>query len=215
MSSEFAWDQSRFDAALSQYIQASSRDVPVILNTKAYYIARRALWNTTKSTKTQVKGFKNLPTTRRQRAPVSGGLMIGALVSKRGGIGKGLYGKKMAEKIATILAARGKSTAFLKSGWLTAIRGLDPKAEEKGAAAPMDPDARASGQGKGDFSAASDGSHVARIVNSAIAKHDNKNALERVGGQALQIAFDSEAASMEEYVLKKMAKRAAEAQAHL
>lgn len=209
------WDQSRFDFILNEYLEVTSRDVTTALNTKAYYIARRALWNTHKASSKEVRDLKKKTTDHRQRSPSTGGLLIGAMVSKRLGKGQGLYGSQMKSQIGAILAARLKSVAFLKSGWLPAIQGLEALAEAPGRGGPLDRSAKQHGHPHGYFQAATAGRMVATIVNSAIAKHDKKDALGKYGTRALQAAFDQEADSMVQYISDKLEGRTKTANAHL
>lgn len=213
MSAE--WDQSRFDRALDSYVNATRKDMVTVLNSKGYFIARKALWFTDAADQKNVRQLKDLATTRRLREPKDKGLVVGAIVSRRYGKGEGLYGSRMKAEVNTILAARVRSRSFLKSGWLTAIRGLDPKAEDKGLAAPAVGGVKQIGQAKGSYSAASEPQLLTTITNSAQSKRDREGALKKFGMPALMKAFDSEAASMEEYVIKKNAKSAAAAQAKL
>lgn len=186
-----------------------------VLNSKGYFIARKALWFTDAADQKNVRQLKDLATTRRLREPKDKGLVVGAIVSRRHGKGEGLYGSRMKSEIRSIMAARIRSRSFLKSGWLTAIRGLDPKAEDKGLAAPAVGGVKQIGQAKGSYSAASEPQLLTTITNSAQSKRDREGALQKFGMPALMKAFDSEAASMEEYVIKKNSKSSAAAQAKL
>jgi len=209
------WDQSRFNAALDSYVKATRKDVVTVLNSKGYFIARKALWFTDAADQKNVRQLKDLATSRRIREPKDKGLVAGAMMSKRYGKGDGLYGSRMKSAINSMLASRVRARSFLKSGWLTAIRGLDPKAEDKNLAAPAVGGVKQFGQAKGAFSSASDVELKASITNSAQAKSDTVGALQKFGMPALMKAFDNEASSMEEYVIKKNAKSAAAAQAAL
>lgn len=46
---EWEWDQRLFDKTLEEYMKVSSKTFQQILNTKAYYVARKALWFTRKA----------------------------------------------------------------------------------------------------------------------------------------------------------------------
>lgn len=47
--SETRWDQSVFDRTLADYMKISTRTLAEIVNNKAYYVARKALWFTRKA----------------------------------------------------------------------------------------------------------------------------------------------------------------------
>lgn len=204
------WDQSKFDATLRQYIAVSGKEVVDVLNSKAYFVARKALWFTKKAAP------KNI-TALRTAATESGGLLVGAMINRRLGAKSlpGLYGKDMRQAINLLIASRRRSIAFLKSGWIPAIRGLDPKAKDKHMAAPRVGGVKQIGVPKGRFKAASESSMTARIVNSAQARSDTKSALEKIGGPALNRAFDDEAASMMAYMNRKLERHAQAANAKL
>jgi len=205
------WDQSRFNRALDEYVVATKKDVVTVLNSKGYFIARKALWFTNAALPESVKELKTMATTRRVREPKDRGLVVGAIVSRRYGKGNGLHGSPMKAEIGSILAARVRSRSFLKSGWLTAIRGLDPKTEDKELAAPAVGGVKQQGQSKGSYSAADESALLTSITNSAQAKRDRQSGLSKFGMPALMKAFDSEASSMEEYLIRKNAKSAAAA----
>lgn len=113
----------------------------------------------------------------------------------------------MAKAVRSFLAMRDRSAAFIKSGWLEAIRKLAPLADKKNAPA-IDTSAKQRGRSKGDCRPAQDGMKaVAEIVNLALgAKHDRSYGTNqmKVATEGLQIAFDDEAASMDDYIREKM-----------
>ncbi len=212
------WEQGPFDAALKDYIAVSRRTVPEVINRKAYFIARKSLWFTVKADAGEIKSrFNRSITVERSVESGRGGELstgpFGAiLINKRLGKGKGLYGSAMREKFKQVLAARLRSVAFLKAGWLPAIRILDSIVNDKEGAAPFPPEAnRMSWSPKqiGDAVAAKPGDlPFATIVNAAIASHDSKGALQIYGSRALDTAFYDETQSMIEETRKRMQKDA-------
>lgn len=100
---------------------------------------------------------------------------------------------------------------FLKSGWIPAIQGLDPKAQDKQLAAPKVGGVRQYGLPKGNVSPATESVMTAVIQNLAQARSDRIQALATIGGRGLNRAFLDEAASMAQYVEKKLKKHADEA----
>ncbi len=202
--SDANWNQEAFNVVLERYVDVTRKDMVTVLNTKGYFIARKALWFTRKTEKPELDKLR----TARTR---SGGLLVGAMISKRLGKGAGLYGWEMAQAVDKLLESRQRATAFMKSGWLTAIRGLDPKAENKSEASPIDRGAKQIGQPKGSFSPALETRLVVELVNTAQAKSDRRDALNTIGLAGLNFAFDDETASMTAYIDRKLKQRAEEA----
>lgn len=196
MKAGFTMDNREFDQTLRKYVQTSPRDIATIVNTKAFYIARRATVETPAVTPQEIREF----------AARDGGKIMGMLINKRRGLKgeKGLYGDAMAKMIATVKAARLRSRAFLKSGWLWAVKALEPYAEKRGAPR-VDRKARAIGKAKGSAKPAANGWHVeAEIVNKVTAAWDDKDGAAKIAEPALQRAFDFETRSMLDYMERKM-----------
>lgn len=182
-----------FNRVLQQYMEVSKRDRATILNTKGFFIARRATVETQKANRQEIK--ETLKT----------GRILGMMINKRRGEKglPGLYGDAMKDEVQTVLAARLRSIAFLKSGWLEAIKTLEPFAERRGVPR-QDRSGKRYGRPKGEARPAKTGTRSsARIVNAASAKRDFKRALEVFGGPALQKAFDHEVRSMRDYMARK------------
>lgn len=217
------WDQSVFDRTLEEYAEYSKRTHVEIVNTKAYYVARKAIWFTPKADvyrmKQQLGGIvtvnrlnrKGKSVKRRETqlvkstridAPLAA-LILNARRAKDGM--PGLYGRAMDRAIRNLLSARYRSDAFLKSGWLESVQKLAPLVKDKGGAAPRDPAARQVGRSKGDATPAVNGNNpTAEIVNLASARRDTKAALIQYGEPGLQQALADEEASMREYIERKM-----------
>src|SRR5438105_9755152 len=107
------WDQSAFDAALKDYIAVSRRTVPEVINRKAYFIARKALWFTVKSDPGEIRSRLNRSitverTTASGRTELStgpfGAILINSRLGKKGE--PGLSGPAMPEALVRIIAAR-------------------------------------------------------------------------------------------------------------
>jgi len=215
----FRVNTREFDATLKKYRAWSKRDPKKICDTKAFFIARRAVIETPKADKAAMKGDlgriikrkkqaveMSLRTVKRfSRWGMEQHVPLAALIiNKRRGKGRGLYGAEMTEAIRALLAARLRSIAFLKSGWLPAIKTLLGLADTRGAPR-LEKAAIQVGQPKGYAVPASEGwTAKATIVNSAIARRDDKTALYKYGEPALQRAFDAEKKSMLDYMEKKM-----------
>lgn len=195
-----------FNSALSRYELLTKRDAAVIVNTKAFYIARAALAYTPKADSSAIRRFFGR----------GNGEVVGKIINKRRGERgeKGLYGKSMQDAALMMRAARLRSVAFLKSGWLPAIKTLAKLAEKPSRAVRLDRSAKEIGRPKGSAIPASGTTSAiyahAIITNLADARHDDKHALETIGGPALQRAVDHEEASMREYIERKLVESAHE-----
>ena len=199
----FKLDDREFTKTLEEYRRYSRRDIPEIVNTKAFFIARRAVIETPKADSSKVRAFFSRATQRIV------GMIINARRGKRGQ--KGLYGDEMAEAQAMMKAARLRSVAFLKSGWLPAIKTLEKLTKyRRGVARSEAGDAvgrvKQVGQPKGRATPAREGTFYSRaiITNLADARHDSRAALLKFGGPALQRAIDKETESMREYIERKL-----------
>jgi hypothetical protein len=218
------WDQEQFDAALSECVAKSSRTATEVVNSHAYYIARKACWFTHKADKTEIQTslgkfitskrhmtsrVANLAPARDYDAPLAA-LIVNARRGEKGL--PGLYGAEMTRAIAAMLGARLRSIAFLKSGWLPAIRILEGYATDKSKGAPTDRDAVVRGQEKGSAIPAIDGHEVvAKIINSALAQGDEGGkALAKWGEAGLELAFYDETESMKQHLADKLAQVTAE-----
>jgi hypothetical protein len=222
------WDQRRFDRTFLRYLQFTSRTFVQAVNTKAYYIARKALWFTHKADRGKVESVLGKYVTT-QRTTKKGRVMnrrrleltkarshdaplAAVIINKRRGAkaagGKGgLYGKAMALAIREMMAARIKSIAYIKSGWLPAIRALAKLADKKGQPAIDSAAKQIGGTPKGSAVPAvlSSSTSAASIINETWTKHDpNGAAMMKYGASGLQRAFNDEAASMTQYLKDKM-----------
>ncbi len=193
----FRVNTREFTATLRRYREFSRRDPETICNTKAFYIARRATVLTPKASGARIRKF-----VRAER-----GAILGKIINRRRGASelKGLWGKAMAEAVALVLAARLRSAAFLKSGWLPAIRRLEPYAERTGGRPPrMERATHQYGAPKGEAKPARPGWMARAIIaNMAQARWDKGGALKLLT-KSLQAAFDFEARSMKEYIERKL-----------
>lgn len=224
-------DTRQFDRVLGQYLRVSERAPAEIINRKAFFIARRAVVETPKANRaqfikkltaqqtvaekllgqkvrlTKTKGvLRGKMLTQKVKGAPLAALIINARRARQGL--PGLSGAKMEEAINQLLAVRSKSVAFLKSGWLPAIRILEPHVGNKtGQGAPrMDyRTAHQIGIAKGSAVPARPGWNVrATIENAASARRDKKEALIKYGQPALQRAFDFEAHSTSEEVGRRL-----------
>lgn len=237
---EPGWDQTVFDAALERYLSITKRSIPNALNKKAYFVARKAIWYTTKvmpgvvarelQTKISIRdneesaqsgsvynfaGRRRSTSTRVVDVPMAA-VIINSRLGRQGL--PGLQGRSMLQAVRVLAAVRNRSVAFLKSGWITARDTL--KMAFTGAVGKGLPAEESSSVGgpktigfpKGSATPAHEGGNPFVVIeNRAIAKHDKKDALQKYGSAALQKAFDDEANSMIEYLEEEMRKDTAAA----
>lgn len=235
MAASAEWVMERFNRALAEYERVSPKALPEILNTKALWIARQALWLTKKADRSVIREqlgeivkvdrvTKRGTVVKRRALSLTLGTRVNAplaalIVNKRRGLisQAGLYGKEMARAIISLLGARTRSIAFLKAGWVPAIKALlryVPSAERGGRPDGGDAEVRQRGVAKGQGEPARESwTPLARIENFANAKGDHAGALVRYGEPALQAAFEQEAAGMEAHVEKKFREQTAAAEA--
>lgn len=213
----FEWEQKRFNEALAEYMTWTKKGMAEVLNQKGLYIARGALYSTPKAKKSQITAFTRKKFRRDYRK--GWGLMMGAMINKRAAKKgqKGYTGAAMATAMKQVYNARVRSIAFIKAGWIDAIKTLSPVSGTQVGAPPVDINlgAGAAARRLGSAIAANPESLRVMIENSANAKHDKKDALIRYGNAALERAFRNETASTELYIERKMAELSAKAQPKL
>ena len=191
-------DHREFDRTLREYRRISKRTPDVIVNTKGFYIARGAVRHSVRASTAAIRAFI------RQDSGRIAGMIINKARGKRGQ--KGLYGDRMTEAIALMLAARLKGRGFLGSGWLPAVKALQPFAERKGGVPRVPTQKGTKGYGK----PARGGGWVAKaiICNLTGSRWDTRGEGLRKANRALQRAFDAEVRSMREYIEQHLAKDA-------
>lgn len=227
-------DTREFDAAMKRYMLTSKESIGEVVKRKAFFIARRAVVETPKAdSKLKRELLKQVVVAekllgQRVRISKSGKITKGRMITqkikgaplaaliinaRRGRTGeKGLYGGAMKEAVNQLVAARMKSIAFLKSGWIPAIKFLEKLVKKKAGAPRMDSRAAQVGRAKGSGKVEGAGFHVkATIENAASAKRDKKQALDKFGIPALQRAFDFETLSTWKKAIEREFKEAASA----
>jgi predicted component of type VI protein secretion system len=221
-------DTREFEATRKEYMRYTKRDLATILNTKAFFIARRAVIETPRVSLNRLGyefGAANIPrfSQKKQRfvrtrkyefnAKAFGSevprlaVIINARRAKAGK--KGLEGAEMAKALQKVFNARRKSTGFMASGWLGAVAALDVITSDRRGVAPRDSSVKRVGRMKGGATAAkaSGWTQTATIWNTASTTRDRKAALNTYGIPALQRAIDFEVASMKEYMERKLRER--------
>jgi hypothetical protein len=232
-------DTSRIRALLPEYLNWSSRSFTEAVNEKAFFISRRAVWETHKASaqdiksvfgqatmltmrKRKVKGrlgyrqSKNLSSFRGEARDYKAPLLA-VIINARRGEGRGLYGPAMTQEMNKVFNARMASIGFIRSGFVPAIKKLEPFSKYKRSAPPEDPSTRVIGKPKGGAEPAikseiSTGKFPDKIeakiwtsigdegprgasIRKAINEHARKG---------LEAAVEFERQSMEKYILDKM-----------
>lgn len=214
---QFRVQTREFDSALKAYMTVSTRSLSDVVNKKAFFVTRRAARETPVTSKQAIVSSLGRITRRRGQFKtklVSAGAVyshlqgsqaaapLAALIinARKGRTGEpGVEGPRMAAAIAALIGARNRSRAFLKSGWLPAIRRLDAVVHDRRG----DPGSDFGLTGRvsstilqGGAKPATAGFQVkCTIENAASGKHETQHALYRYGGPALQRAFTFETAS--------------------
>jgi hypothetical protein len=197
-------DTREFQRTLSEYRKLSKRSEPEIVNTKGFFIARRAVVETFKADKGSIrKAFD------RKTAKIVG-MLINARRGKRGE--KGLYGDKMAEAVAMVKAARLRAISFVKSGWLPAIKTLGALTKYRRGVARNEEGSgigrvKQIGKPKGSAKPAVISFGIVRVIITNMALRSRKtttNSGEEIATKGLQRAIDYETNSMKSYIEMKM-----------
>jgi hypothetical protein len=223
-------DQSGFNAAFSKYIEVTHRTFSEAANKKAFYVARKCTWEgftdkadiedirrtlggtvsvsrvAKKSGRTYRKRSLQLASATKRKTDIPLASLI--ILKRRFKRGDGWADPRSSEvqnEVKKMIAARNKSVAYIKSGWVPAIRELAKYAKATGT--PADSSAQQVGKPKGHAEPAinvSGDQHICKIINEAFATRDKKNAFYRVGSAGLMKALDDERKDMEREIAKAM-----------
>jgi hypothetical protein len=226
-----------FIPALRQYALLSKRTPAEVVNKKGFYIMRRAIWHTHKSDyqtmanqlgqlltlkSRKFRGKKGVarPTARGQgqfnSASTAPAPLLALIINaRRGRKGlKGLFGPAMKKAFQRVFGARGRSIAFIKSGWIQARELF--KAAGGGGGKGLPPSEGTSiggpkqlGRPKGGATVARPGWRAKAIFwNSATTKRDHKQSLYKYGIPALKRAIDEETQDTMEEVARRLRQNA-------
>lgn len=215
----FRINSKEFDEALRLYMEYTRRALADVLNKKALFIARGALRLTPStaagvitSSLGQIIRHKNRTDMKTVRAGAvysnlggreSEAPLAALIINARRGRNSmpGLWGPEMTAAIAQLISARNRSRAFLKSGWIPAIRALSPLVSQSYGTEGASGRAVQVSRAKGSATPARPGLACKAIIeNSASGDHETHEALVKYGAPALQQAFNNEAASMTRWV---------------
>ena len=225
---KFTVDDREFQRTLRAYARQSRRDAADIVNRKALFVSLRAIKETPKADKLAIgkelsalifdfkqtaKGYiRKLKTaTRFGRFGQTHEVPIVALLinAQRGRQGKkGLYGDAMKQAVQKFISARQRTVAFLRSGWLPAVKVLSPLVRNKSGAPKVDSETMHRRPGAGGAIAASEGWRVKATIHNAIAAggkdaQHHAQGVERYGVPALQRALKLEEQDMRQFMEDK------------
>lgn len=223
---------NQFRDALRRYVRVSKSAIPDIVNRKAFFIARRAVietptaskmlmdeelgrvfrrkgklsvrWEAAGAGKWGLRHFKSGDA--RLEAPLAA-LIINARRGRKSL--PGLFGEAMKQAMAILIAARRKSRAYLKSGWIPAIKRLEQAVKSRRGAPRMESSPRQVGQPKGSAIPATNGFRVRAVIENAVAAAGGRaehhaEAVKRFGEPALQRAFDRETKSTLDEISRRL-----------
>jgi hypothetical protein len=199
-------DTTEFNQALKMYLKVSKRDLSYICNKRAINIAFIAMRKTPSARAQRIERDLrkkiSIEGRKPKHQPPRAALLI-ASGSRKSGREKpkpGLYGAFMRSEIAKLIDKRKRSKAYVKSGWLKAIRDLRAAAKEKRRLRPAGTRDFANPAGEGR--AARPGINpTAEIINHA-------QAARKISGAALRHAFSVDAADMRNFAARQLRKRA-------
>lgn len=186
---------------LEQYQRLTGKDGPDIVNSKGLDFSFRALKETPKASREQIQQLEAKPwwprfiRKRMREKGLTGG-------KRKTNVKFGATGSFAAEYSKKIIGSRLRAVAFVKSGWLPAIKHLYSIVRDKSFARGSIGGARIVGQPKGDVRPARSGNNPTAIMTNSAAGVD------RVGVEAAQRAMDQVAADTAEYIARKLEGRA-------
>jgi hypothetical protein len=209
-------DTSYFLQKWTEYRKVMSRTLPQAVNDKLFMVARASLWFTHKADKKDIEktlGKVSVSTTKHGKKRYAHRLvkaaqhdapLIALIINKRRGKGEGLRGEAMRAEVQRVLSARMRSRAYIKSGWLPAIKELAAVTSVP-TKFPFPDDAVQIGKVKGRAETAKEGDIIKGFIeNEAYATRDNKGAFERFGSKGLQAGIDNEGKEMDVYIKRKI-----------
>lgn len=196
-------DTTKFNQVMREYARWNKRDWADIVNAKALDVAFRALKETPKASVSEIRQLESKEWWPKYVAKrIAKGVSFRKGKAKLNFQGEGFTRQDARQVSKAIIAARSRSVAFVKSGWLWGIRDLWRIVKDKVFARGGTGGVRAIGQPKGSARPAVAGDNpAALIINSAIG-------VEKVGVAPLQRAVDGAAVDMASYIARKMEERA-------
>ena len=191
MAAKMKIDTAEFDRTMRKYLSLSKKGIAEVVNKKAYFIAVGALKATPIANKNAIGRW------------VRDWNKSAATIIKTYGL-KRPFDKK--DAIKKYSKYRKRTVAYLRAGWIMAIRMLGRAAKMprrvKGAVMKGRP------KGSARFANSKSWSPTATIINSTGFSSKQAKALKQYGAPALAAAFHAEMASMKKYIEDKLKKTA-------
>lgn len=215
-------DAGYFISKWRGYVKVMSRTLPQAINDKLFMISRASLWFTHKADRADIQktlgrvSVSNVKATGKKRyahrlvkAKMHDAPLIALMLQKRmmkkeghGYSGPNRFSNMKAD-IQKVLAARNRSVAYIKSGWVPAIKKL-AEVTSIPTKYPFPDDATESGKAKGSAQLAQVGDVMRGVIeNEAFSTRDKTGAFEKYGERGLQAGFDNEGKEIESYIAKK------------
>lgn len=239
MANAQAWDQSVFDSTLREYLAAHESKVwPKLINKKMFFISLGAFKNIPPVIPFRIQLEMDREILAKRKDGTTGMVKIGdAMAAKRaskhfegsrrfqraaskdlakemGGRGQGgdyqaAWLANLKEERRSMVGGRKASVGFLRAGFVSIVYALGPIVGQARPGRGADTKMRGSVKGSVVHLATAHNLSIT-IENRAHSKTEKLGGFERIGGAALQRAFDKEAASMEKYLSDEMEPHAKE-----
>lgn len=218
----FRIDTREFDRTMRQYMEHSKRDWAQIFNTSGFFVARRATVDTKQADPREIRSLREravIGTGRRFRKGKATKVTVRddlsttraarILQAERRATGQPSISRvDLPQAVKRFIAARLRSIAYIRSGWIPAIKRLEPFADVRGRPR-MDSRAKQYGRPKGGAKPARNlWRTTCQIFNSAWTRKSGDEGLRKVGQAGLQAAFNHELRSKREYIARKLLDRA-------
>lgn len=218
-------DHREFDRVFAEYLKLSKKDLRDIVNKKAYFIARNAVMLTPIVDKDKITRELMASSNLYPKAPLAAiiankqynRIRVSKKTGKRLTDKAALYGDKMKQAITKLINKRKRSVNYLRSGWIAAIKAIEPFQKTK--SGPYYKRGNTFGKPMGGAKGALDGglwTCVASIWNSVINMQHKDNIAHKGSTQkiqqiltiGMQKAINKETASMRGEVEKRLQARA-------
>lgn len=215
MSAELKIAVQEFNRAAQACIERSERTYDRFINSRALHIAKKAIQDTEKADANRIayELAGNVQTrlrvsrkTGQRKASRKYDVMEDSLAARivnarlaKDGSARLVWGKELAKRARKLIAARLRAVAFIRSGWIYAIRTL---AATVGGGAGAIGAARMSGQPKGyarPARRAINSNVTAEIGNTALLSEDARS---KVAAKGLARAMDRERREMVDHAFK-------------
>jgi len=211
-------DSRAFQVALQKYMAVSKRSLAEVINQKSYSIALAATSLTHRAAKAKIRADLT-SAAKGANAPLAA-VIINSYLKKGGAkgdrwaknigkpVGKGLYGKEMAEAVKVFISKSQAAASYVRSGWLPSVA-LFAKAIGKTPGRNAAKWAKKTDIGGGE-KAKPGLNPTSKFWNQAGAKDEftTKKEAPKHALSGLKLAIDQEVRRMGEYLTRKLQKDA-------